>query len=103
MARIHVRTRTPEALEEIGRRLRRIRLAQNLTIDELADRSGVSARTIVRLEGGEGSRLDNLIRVLRGLGKLSALDAFLPEPTLSPKELVRRSGKPRQRARRSDG
>lgn len=102
MVRFSAQTRTPEALEEIGRRLRRIRLSQNLTVAELAERSGVSARTILRLEGGEGARLDNLIRVLRGLGRLGAFDAFLPEPTTSPRELVERSGKPRTRARRGD-
>lgn len=100
MARFSAQTRTPEALGEIGRRLRRIRLAQNLTVDELAERSGVSVRTILRLEGGEGARLDNVIRVRRGLGRLEALDAFLPEPTVSPKELVERSGTPRKRARK---
>lgn len=102
MARIHARTRTAEALSEMGRRLRSARLAQNLTVEEVAERSGISPRTILRLEGGEGSRLDNLIKLLRGLGKITALEAFLPEPTVSPADLVRRAGKPRKRASARD-
>lgn len=98
MARIHARTRTSEALEEIGRRLRAVRLAQNLTVEEVAERAGIGPRTVLRIEGGEGSRLDNLVKLLRGLGKITALEAFLPEPVVSPADLVRRAGKPRQRA-----
>jgi transcriptional regulator with XRE-family HTH domain len=98
MARIHARTRTRGVLDEVGNRLRRTRLAQNLTVEEVSSRSGVSARTILRIEGGENFHFDNLVRLLRGLGKLSSLDAFLPEPTISPAELISREGKLRQRA-----
>jgi hypothetical protein len=42
--------------------------------------------------------LSLLIRVLRAMGKLSQLDAFLPEPGLSPIQLAKLKGRERQRA-----
>ena len=41
-----------EALRESGRRLAQIRLSRNLTQAELAQRAGVSKRTLERLEMG---------------------------------------------------
>lgn len=38
------------------------------------------------------------IRILRALGKMDALDAFLPEPGLSPLQLARLKGRERKRA-----
>lgn len=85
-------------LGELGRRLARHRLQQNLTQAELAREAGVSSRTIGRLEGGESTQLTNLVRVLRALRLLSGLGALVPEPLESPLEQLRRQGKPRQRA-----
>lgn len=87
----------------MGRRLRRVRLSLNMPVSTLAERSGVSTRTIMRIEKGEGATLENMVRVLRGLGRLPALDAFLPEPPPSPIEIERLGGSPRQRASKRDG
>ena len=87
-------------LAELGRRLAGRRLELNLTQAALAREAGVSKRTLVRLEGGESTQLTNLIRVLRSLGLLDNLDAFVPPPTPSPLEQLRLQGRPRQRASR---
>ncbi|MEP6817742.1 MAG: helix-turn-helix transcriptional regulator [Marmoricola sp.] len=49
------------------------RRLQRLTVDEVADRAGVSSRTVSRLEDGEGATLENLMRIARALGVLDAL------------------------------
>ncbi len=85
-------------LAEIGERLGRRRLALNLTQAELAREAGISKRTLIRLEGGESTQTTNLIRVLRGLGLLRNLDAFLPTPIPSPLEWLEKQGKRRKRA-----
>jgi transcriptional regulator with XRE-family HTH domain len=93
-----------EILTEIGRRLKRTRLSQNVTQQALARRAGVSPRTVSAVEGGEDIRLSTLIRLLRALGRLGGIEALLPAPQVSPLELVERRGKQRQRARgRRDG
>lgn len=93
-----------EILSELGRRLKRTRLSQNVTQHELAERAGVSLRTVSAAESGGDIRLSTLVRLLRALGKLGGIDALLPAPQVSPLELVERRGRQRQRARgRRDG
>ncbi|MCE9630903.1 MAG: helix-turn-helix domain-containing protein [Planctomycetia bacterium] len=85
-------------LTELGERLAHLRLHQNLTQAQLAREAGVSKRTLIRLEHGESSQLTNLIRVLRGLGVLGNLDAWIPPPLPSPIEHLRSRAKTRRRA-----
>ncbi|MEZ5990492.1 MAG: helix-turn-helix domain-containing protein [Planctomycetota bacterium] len=94
---------TAEIQAELGRRLRRARLDANVRQAELARRAGLSVRTLRSIEAGADTQLSSLIRVLRALDRVEALDALLPEPTVSPMELLRRAGKRRQRASRTDG
>jgi hypothetical protein len=49
--------------------------------------------------------METLVRLLRALGRLDQLDAFLPEPTVSPLALLAKqeqapAGRRRARARR---
>jgi transcriptional regulator with XRE-family HTH domain len=87
-------------LKEVGRRLRRRRLDKNLSQQRLADRAGLSRTTVSDLERGAPAGVLTLIQVLRALGGLRELDAFLPESGLSPLELARMKGRERQRASR---
>ena len=87
-------------LREMGARLRRRRLDKNLSQQVLADMAGLSRTTISDLERGAPAGLLTLIQVLRALGGLEELDAFLPEPGLSPLQLARMKGRERQRASR---
>jgi transcriptional regulator with XRE-family HTH domain len=85
-------------LRELGERLARTRLERNLSQERLAAEAGVSKRTIERLEAGEPVKSNSLIRVLRGLGQLDALDRLVPEPLPSPVERLRLQGRRRRRA-----
>jgi len=90
-------------LEELGERLAQTRLERNLSQERLATEAGVSKATIERLEAGEPVKSTSLIRVLRSLGRLEALDHLLPEPLPSPIERIRLQGRRRQRARSPRG
>jgi transcriptional regulator with XRE-family HTH domain len=85
-------------LVRLGSRIQRERLNRNLTQSDLAERAGIGARTIRYLEAGRQTTVATFIRVLRGLDKLDALDAFLPEPGLSPLQLAKLNGRERKRA-----
>lgn len=86
-------------LGELGRRLARTRLERNLSQQQLAHEAGVSKATIERLEAGEPIKSTSLVRVLRALGLLDALDRLIPEPLPSPVERLRLQGRRRRRAR----
>ena len=85
-------------LAELGRRLRRTRLERNLSQVELAEEAGVERKAVQRIEAGESVRSASLVRLLRALGLIEALDRLVPEPPASPIELVKLRGKQRQRA-----
>ena len=85
-------------LGELGSRLQRERLNRNMTQADLALKAGVSLRSLQYLEAGQPCSLASLIRIVRALGNLAALDAFFPEPGLSPVQLARLKGRERQRA-----
>jgi putative transcriptional regulator len=86
------------AMALIGARMQRERLNQNLTQQALAQRAGIGLRTVRSLEAGQKPTVETLIRALRGLGKLGTMDAFLPEPGLSPLQMAKLQGHARQRA-----
>jgi len=85
-------------LAELGDRFSRLRLQRNLTQAQLAREAGVSKRTLIRMENGESSQVTNLIRVVRALGLLGNLDAFVPPPLASPIDQLRSRAKERRRA-----
>jgi transcriptional regulator with XRE-family HTH domain len=92
-------TQTDEAiLAELGRRITRRRLAQQMTQAELAEQAGVGKRTLERVEGGLPAQSSTVIRIFRVLGLLPGLDQLLAEPSIRPLEAAARKGKARQRA-----
>ena len=87
-------------LLELGLRLQRARLDRGLTQADLAERAGLSKRTIERIEDGASTQMSSLVRVLRALEFVGGLELLVPEAGPGPMELLRRKGKSRQRASR---
>ena len=87
-----------EIVKELGRRLKRARLNINMTQEQLARQSGLSRKTITNVESGIGGSLHTLIAMLRGLRLLAELNAFIPQPGISPVQLAKLQGKQRKRA-----
>lgn len=86
-------------LRELGTRIARIRLGKNLTQASLAKEAGASVRSVKRLEAGENTSLDTLIRVLAALNLGDRLSSALPDPDVRPVERIKHEGRERQRAR----
>ena len=75
-----------EICDRIGVKIKTVRLKQNMSQEELADKRGVSISTIKRMEEGEVKTLESLIRILRTLGKLDIFIPLVNEEQLSPNE-----------------
>ena len=65
------------ALREMGEDLSTWRKLRGLTAAEVADRAGLAAKTVLRLESGQGATLENAMRVARALGVLDSLTEAL--------------------------
>lgn len=85
-------------LGEIGERLKRGRLAANMTQEELSKHSGVSASTINRMENGEDTKFSNILKVTRSLSMLPNITSFIPEEYVDLEEIVKEKP-PKKRVR----
>ncbi|MBO5336392.1 MAG: helix-turn-helix domain-containing protein [Lachnospiraceae bacterium] len=73
-------------LKEMGQRIKDIRIGQSLTQKELCEKAGVSFNTVVRIENGEGSNINNLMRIMRALGLIENFNLLIPEQEQLPEE-----------------
>ena len=90
-----------EALSlELGRRIERRRLDSRspFTQSELAKKIGISRSTYQNMIEGKAT-LVNIIKVLRVLNVLDGVESFLPDPGISPVQLLKMRGKLRQRVK----
>lgn len=67
-------------LLELGKRIQQYRISLNITQAELAQRCGLSLKTIARTEMGYDTKLSNLIKILNEIDILENLDILIPEP-----------------------
>ena len=96
---IHLKS-DKEIMIMMGSRLLAARLRCNLGQEQVATFAGISKNAVQKAEKGE-SLLSTYIKILRVLDLLDDLDNFLPEPSISPIEVIKMQGKRRQRASRS--
>ncbi|MEI8632382.1 helix-turn-helix transcriptional regulator [Vibrio sp. PP-XX7] len=98
---VNIYAMSDEALSlELGRRIERRRLDNHtpFTQSELAKKAGISRSTYQNMIEGKAT-LVNVIKVLRVLDALEGMESFLPDPGISPVQLLKMRGKLRQRVR----
>jgi transcriptional regulator with XRE-family HTH domain len=71
-------------LAELGQRLARNRLERNWTQAEMAAEAGLGQATVQRAERGQSIQMTSMVKLLRTLGLLGALDAAVPESIVLP-------------------
>ncbi|GAC14680.1 helix-turn-helix transcriptional regulator [Aliiglaciecola lipolytica] len=82
---------------DLGERLKQARLNADLTQQNLADKTGLSRKVIMRAEKGQ-AQLETVVAILMALDLTKQLDLFIPIATESPVQLAKRQGQRRQRA-----
>lgn len=79
-----------EILSGLGARLTEHRLSRRLTQEELAQRAGLSKRTVERMEKATSDvRLSAFVAVCQTLGLTEGFDALVPAVELGPLALAR--------------
>ena len=80
---------TDEWLVEVGARLRAARIRASLEQTDVAMAANLSPSAIKNLEGGKGSTLTTLLRVLRALDLQDVLEGLPPAELISPLQVLR--------------
>lgn len=93
--------KSPEYVtQELGERVRVLRLAQNFSQGELAQRCGVSLSSMRRLEASGQATVHLLVRVAQALNAPQGWDALFALPTQTIADLEQRAQvQQRKRAR----
>lgn len=92
-----------EIRRRLGQKIRYLRLRQNFTQTSLAEQAQVSLTTLKRIEKGDISYFDSLMRLLRILGELDVFSSLIKEDEMSPNEYFEfvEASKKKQRKRAS--
>lgn len=89
----------PNIVEEVGQRLRRLRLNRNKTQQWLADQAGLSRVTISNVENGTVAvSLLSFVRILRALDALHIFNALPEQDAINPIQFAKLMAKARKGA-----
>lgn len=89
----------PAIVTELGSYLRQIRLQQNLTQKQVAEKAGLSRSAISEMENGKtATSLITIIQILRALQQFHLLDIWKVAGQISPLQMAKLTGKERLRA-----
>lgn len=86
-----------EYIRELGQKIKTYRIMKEMSQQDLEDESGVSKRSISRLEQGESVQVDNLFKIIIALGLGENIELLVPDQTKRPSYyLDRRENKPKR-------
>ena len=87
-----------EIVQMLGAQFKDYRLSAELTQQEVSDKVGISIITIRNFETGKvrNITLQNLLSLLRVVGRLDAVNELLPPIPISPYKLSQVATKPRR-------
>lgn len=85
MARfMNVKKNYQEYIKELGQKIKTYRIMKEMSQQDLADKTGVSKRSISRLEQGESVQVDNLFKILLALDLGDNIELLVPDQTKRP-------------------
>ena len=71
-------------ISELGKKLKAYRIMKELSQQDLATKTGVSLRSISRLEQGESVQLETLFKIMTALGLGENIELLVPDQTRRP-------------------
>ena len=89
-------------IKELGEKVKTYRIMKEMSQQDLEDKTGVSKRSISRLEQGESMQVDNLFKILLALDLGENIDLLVPDQTKRPSfYLEKKEDKPKRVRRKS--
>ena len=73
-----------EYIKELGQKIKTYRIMKEMSQQDLEDKTGVSKRSISRLEQGESVQVDNLFKILLALELGDNIELLVPDQTKRP-------------------
>lgn len=89
-----------EYIKELGQKIKTYRIMNEMSQQDLEDKSGVSKRSISRLEQGEAVQVDNLFKILLALGLGDNIELLVPDQTKRPSYYLGKSENKPKRVRK---
>lgn len=89
-----------EYIKELGQKIKTYRIMKEMSQQDLEDKTGVSKRSISRLEQGESVQVDNLFKLLLGLELGDNIELLVPDQTKRPSFYLEKTADKPKRVRK---
>ena len=89
-----------EYIKELGQKIKTYRIMKEMSQQDLEDKTGVSKRSISRLEQGESVQVDNLFKILLALELGDNIELLVPDQTKRPSVYLEKTADKPKRVRK---
>lgn len=89
-----------EYIRELGQKIKTYRIMKEMSQQDLEDKTGVSRRSISRLEQGKSVQVDNLFKILLALDLGENIDILVPDQTKRPSYYLEKADDKPKRVRK---
>ena len=89
-----------EYIKELGQKIKTYRIMKEMSQQDLEDKTGVSKRSISRLEQGESVQVDNLFKILLALELGDNIELLVPDQTKRPRFYLEKTADKPKRVRK---
>lgn len=87
-------------INELGKKIKTYRIMKEMSQQDLEDKTGVSKRSISRLEQGESVQVDNLFKILLALDLGENIEMLVPDQTKRPSYYLEKTDNRPRRVRK---
>lgn len=98
---MNVKKNYQEYITELGQKIKTYRITKGMSQQDLEDQTGVSKRSISRLEQGKSVQVDNLFKILVALNLGENIELLVPDQTKRPSYYLDKKEERPQRVRKN--
>ena len=89
-----------EYIKELGQKIKTYRISKDMSQQDLAEKTGVSKRSISRMEQGESVQVDNMFKILLALDLGDNIELLVPDQTKRPSFYLEKTDNRTKRAKK---